>query len=63
MLTIIKKVNEYFIYSETGENATATSYTGGNKNNNALKISPDAISYVTSGLLDADRKKVISYLA
>ena len=59
---IIKKVNEYFIYSETGENATATSYTGGNKNNNALKISPDAISYVTSGLLDADRKKVISYL-
>ena len=59
---IVKKVNEYFIYSETGENATATSYTGGNKNNNALKISPDAISYVTSGLLDADRKKVISYL-
>ena len=59
---IVKKVNEYFIYSETGENATATSYTAGNKNNNALKISPDAISYVTSGLLDADRKKVISYL-
>lgn len=56
---IIKKVNEYFIYSET-DNAAA--YSSGAKNNNALKISPDAISYVTSGLLDAQRKKVISYL-
>ena len=57
---IIKTVNEYFIYSE--DNAGASSYTSGTKNTNALKISPDAISYVTSGLLDSSRKKVISYL-
>jgi hypothetical protein len=56
---IVKKVNEYFIYMEQDNVA---SYTAGNKNNNALKISPDAISYVTSGLLDAQRKKVVSYL-
>jgi len=59
--SIITKVNEYFIYSETAGSATA-SYASGGKNSNALKIAPDAISYVTSGLLDSNRKKVISYL-
>ena len=56
---IVKSVKEYFIYTES---ETGTNISGGQKNNNALKISPDAISYVTSGLLDANRKKVISYL-
>ena len=56
---IVKSVKEYFIYTES---ETGTNISGGQKNNNALKISPDAISYVTSGLLDASRKKVISYL-
>ncbi len=59
--SIITKVNEYFIYSETAGSSTA-SYASGGKNTNALKIAPDAISYVTSGLLDSNRKKVISYL-
>jgi len=59
--SIITKVNEYFIYSET-PGAGAASYASGGKNTNALKIAPDAISYVTSGLLDSNRKKVISYL-
>ena len=56
---IVKNIKEYFIYTES---ETGTNISGGQKNNNALKISPDAISYVTSGLLDASRKKVISYL-
>ena len=56
---IVKNIKEYFIYTES---ETGTNISGGQKNNNALKISPDAISYVTSGLLDANRKKVISYL-
>jgi hypothetical protein len=49
---LYKTVKEYFVYSnEFGYNAT----TG-------LKIHKDAIVYVTSGLLDEERKNVISYL-
>jgi hypothetical protein len=50
-VNIIESVNEYFIYQEKpGMNQTG------------VKITQDSISYVTSGLLDADRKKVVSYL-
>lgn len=49
---IIKKIDEFFIYEEKP----------GVNNQNAVKISTDAISYVTSGLLDEQRKKVVSYL-
>ena len=58
---IIKKVNEYFIYTED-KSGGSTNYVGGSNNKNAVKISPDAISYVTSGLLDSSRRKVVSYL-
>jgi hypothetical protein len=33
-----------------------------NKSNQGLKIAPDSIAYVTSGVLDPTRKKVLSYL-
>jgi len=49
---IIEKVDEYFIYQEK---PGANQSTG-------VKITEDAISYVTSGLLNEDRKKVVSYL-
>jgi len=55
---IIKKVDEYFIYSDTN----ATQYTNNMKGGSTVKIYPDAISYVTSGLLDHTKKKVVSYL-
>jgi hypothetical protein len=58
---IVKKVDEYYIYSEDTA-GHLTSSTGGSKSQSAVKISPDSISYVTSGLLDSTRKKVISYL-
>lgn len=62
---IIKKVDEYFVFSDDSS-ANNTGYspkgsTGGLSTNN-VKIFPDAISYVTSGLLDPSRKKVVSYL-
>ena len=60
-VSIIKKINEYFIYSENKAGGS-TNYTSGLNNKNTIKISPDAISYVTSGLLDSGRSKVISYL-
>ena len=48
---IVDKVDEYFIYQEK----PGTQNTG-------VKITADSISYVTSGMLDAPRKKVISHL-
>lgn len=48
---IIDQVNEYFIYQEKP-----------GMQNSGIKLTQDSVSYVTSGLLDADRKRVISYL-
>lgn len=49
--SVVEKVNEFYIYQEK---------PGGT--NQGVKISNDAISYVTSGLLDVDRKRVVSHL-
>jgi len=55
---IIKKVDEYFLYSDTNQTKFENTMKGGT----TVKIYPDAISYVTSGLLDSTKKKVVSYL-
>lgn len=57
-IDIVKKVDEYYIFSDTGQTKYANSMKGGS----TVKISPDAISYVTSGLLDPSRRRVVSYL-
>jgi len=49
---VVTGVKEYFVY----QNRTLTQMSQG------LKISPDAITYVTSGVTDSSRKKVLSYL-
>ncbi len=49
---IVDKVDEYYIFEEKPGNTQTT----------AVKMSSDAISYVSSGLLDESKKKVISYL-
>lgn len=49
---VVDKVEEYYIFEDKP----------GNYNSAAVKISSDAISYITSGLLDEQKKKVISYL-
>ena len=49
--SLIEGVNEYYIYQDK-PGAT----------NSGVKISTDAISYVTSGLLNDTRKKVVSHL-
>ena len=48
---IIKKVDEYFIYQEKPGVQAA-----------GVKLSLDSVSYITSGLLDEKRQKVLSYL-
>ena len=47
---LIDNVNEFYIYQEKGGASTG------------IKLTPDSISYVTSGLLDTSRKRVLSYL-
>jgi len=47
---IVDKVNEFYIYQER---------SGAN---NGIKLSPDSVSYITSGLLDTTKTRVLSYL-
>ena len=47
---IVDKTNDFYIYQER---AGA---------NNGIKLTSDSVSYVTSGLLDTSKKRVLSYL-
>jgi len=49
--SLVEKVDEFYIYQEK---------PGGT--NQGVKLSSDSVSYVTSGLLDVDRKRVVSHL-
>ena len=48
---IIEKTEEFFIFQDKPGSST-----------NGVKMTPDSVSYVTSGLLSEDRRKIISYL-
>lgn len=47
---IVKKINEFYIFQERSGS------------NQGVKLSPDSVSYTTSGLLDPSKKQVVSYL-
>ena len=49
---LIEKVDEYYIYQEKP----------GSQYNAGVKMTLDSVSYCTSGLLDENRKRVVSYL-
>lgn len=49
--SIIQSVEEFYIFQEKPKSQT-----------DGVKISPDAISYTTSGVMSDDRKKVLSFL-
>lgn len=53
-IELIKNIDEYYIYSQNGV-ANAQVNTG-------IRIAKDAIAYVPSGLLNARRNQVVSYL-
>lgn len=48
---IVDKVEEFYIYQEKSGNQAS-----------GIKLSTDSVSYVTSGLLDEQKKRVVSYL-
>jgi hypothetical protein len=54
--TLIKSVDEHFVYTEMDPDAILQTASSG------LKISPDSICYVHSGLVDSNTKRVIGYL-
>ena len=47
---IVDKTDEFYVFQEK------------NQTTNAVKLTPDAVSYVTSGLTDPSRKRILSYL-
>ena len=58
---IIENVKEYYIYQESpGKGGAGSIHTA--QNRQAVKFTEDSISYVTSGLLDEKRSKVLSHL-
>ena len=54
------RVVEYFIYNKKGINQMANSW--GTSQGQTVKIARDAVSYVTSGLVDGNSGQVLSYL-
>jgi len=55
--TLIEKVDEFYIYQDKVGGSIASTNT-----NTGIKLTPDSVSYVTSGLLDEHRKRVVSHL-
>ena len=55
---VIDKVKEYYTYNQGG--FERNQMTG--SNNQTLQISPDAIVYTTSGMMDANRRNIIGYM-
>ena len=60
---LVQKTQEFFIFNESGVYPGMTSFGGPSvKNAQGLKIAPDAIVYVTSGIYNPTTKQVYGYL-
>ena len=53
---VVKKIDEYYLFNDQGFDKS------GNNTGQTVRISPDAISHITSGLLDYNQKVVVGYL-
>jgi hypothetical protein len=60
-IQFIKSVDEYFIFNEKGLTRKAGQYQAPT-NDNALKITKDAITFCPSGVVDQDKNVPLSYL-
>jgi len=62
-VTLVKEVNEYFVYDEKGIALNSNQmYKTDVANDKAIKVSKDAVCYCTSGLVDQDRNIPLSFL-
>ena len=53
---VIRKVDEYYLFNDQGFDKS------GNNTGQTVRISPDAVTHITSGLLDYNQKVVVGYL-
>ena len=62
-IDLVQKTQEFFIFNDAGVYPGMTSFSGPSvQNSQGLKISPDAIAYVTSGIYNPTTKQVYGYL-
>ena len=59
-IEVIKEVKEFYMYDQTP--ITGTGYSYGSFDQKGIRVSPDAICYVNSGLMDGGKKRVIGHL-
>ncbi len=57
-IEVVHKVKEFYTYNQGGFEKNQTMGQGGQ----TLMISPDAIVYTTSGMMDANRRNIIGYM-
>jgi len=61
---VTPEIDEYYIYNPSGalkQGSGTTPFTS-SRDNKAVRISKDSITFVTSGLVDRNRQTVLSYL-
>ena len=56
------RVIEYFLYNKKGMNYLGRGSMGPNSETQTVKLARDAVTYVTSGLVDGNNGRVLSYL-
>lgn len=61
-MRIITGVDEFYVYSKDGFRSGSHMNINSSGASTALRISPDAISYVTSGLFDSRNRRTVGYL-
>jgi hypothetical protein len=59
---VIKSIEEFFIYNEKGIQYNVNFTPNPSATNQGIKIAPDSITYVPSGILDLEKNVVLSYL-
>jgi len=60
-IDIIKDIKEFFIYNEKGINYNPN-YSFSTTANQGIRISPDAVAFVPSGMMDLEKNVVLGYL-
>ena len=62
-IDLVQKTQEFYIFNDAGVYPGMTSFTGPSvKNAQGLKISPDSIAYITSGIYNPTTKQVYGFL-
>ena len=61
-IEVVDKIDEYYVYSDMGLIQKIPNFTRENVNNQGIKIAPDSITYVPSGVMDLEKMTVLGHL-